>query len=288
MEEAPERLGSSVRRLPFPKESLEDSPEAYAVRQLIELAACELAVEALASEALPQLACDLLLAGADTPSLGMLAGQSPSDVRRSRDLFLSTLDELGVTMPDKQTAYWRLVRQAATNIVAGKVSPAEAAEVMWQAYTSVEESGDLRVFVGLLSELDSHPESRAMIEARIVQASEDLLNRISPRQWIKLMAQPGRSPLTITSGHSNFDLDPDDAPVPQGLWERVMAWADRLDRTLAGWPTSGGFRSPADAEAFVADGRALVDELQAALGPGYVVEYMPEPIRPPGLKLRTV
>lgn len=255
-------------------------------RELIELAACELVLGARPSESLPQFACELLLAGVDTPSLGMLAGQSPGDVRTSRDLFISALDELGVTLPNKQAAHWRLVRQAATDIVAGTVNPAEAAETMWRAHTSVEDSGDLRVFVGLLSELDSYPEGRAAIEVAIVQAATDLLSREAPRQWVKLMASPNRSPLTITSGHSHFDLDSNDLPVPQDLRERVAAWANRLDRILAGWPTSGGFRSVEDAEAFVADGRGLVNDLQAALGPGYVVEYMPEPTRPPGLKLR--
>jgi len=36
----------------------------------------------------------------------------------------------------------------------------------------------------------------------------------------------------------------------------------------------------------VADGERLVSRLQHELGPTYHVEYMPEPIRPPGVKLR--
>jgi hypothetical protein len=54
----------------------------------------------------------------------------------------------------------------------------------------------------------------------------------------------------------------------------------------AGWPGSGGFTSQDHAESVVTRGQLLVVRLAAELGPGYFVEYMPEPIRPPGVKLR--
>jgi hypothetical protein len=47
----------------------------------------------------------------------------------------------------------------------------------------------------------------------------------------------------------------------------------------------GGFTSAGDAEEFVDAGRGIVDALQEELGPSWHVEYMPEPVAPPGLRL---
>lgn len=56
--------------------------------------------------------------------------------------------------------------------------------------------------------------------------------------------------------------------------------------TMSGWPKEGGFASTRAAEEFVEAGRVLVSRLQEELGEAFVVEYLPEPIRPPGLKMR--
>jgi hypothetical protein len=62
----------------------------------------------------------------------------------------------------------------------------------------------------------------------------------------------------------------------------------QFEATLSGWLASGGFDSEHDAECFVVAGRRLGTQLQGELGAGYYAEYMPEPIRPPGVKLRAV
>ena len=47
-------------------------------------------------------------------------------------------------------------------------------------------------------------------------------------------------------------------------------------------------QSADDAESFVRSGEELVVQLQRELGDLWHVEYMPEPIRPPGLRLRNI
>jgi hypothetical protein len=47
-----------------------------------------------------------------------------------------------------------------------------------------------------------------------------------------------------------------------------------------------GFDNQAAAATFVRSGQRLVARLQAELGDAWHVEYMPEPILPPGLRLR--
>jgi hypothetical protein len=96
-----------------------------------------------------------------------------------------------------------------------------------------------------------------------------------------------RSPLTQTTGPDNIEVDPDALPLSDGLRSDLARWRARFEATLSGWPASGGFDSEHDAELFVAAGQRLVVQLQDELGASYHVEYMPEPIRPPGVKLRT-
>jgi hypothetical protein len=100
------------------------------------------------------------------------------------------------------------------------------------------------------------------------------------------MAARGRSPLTQTTGPDNIEIDPGAPRLSDGLRSDLTQWSAYFEATLSGWPTAGGFDSARDAERFVAIGRQLVLQLQDELGASYHVKYMPEPIRPPGLKLR--
>jgi hypothetical protein len=188
-----------------------------------------MAVGTLASEDLPEIATEALVRGLDSPALRVLAGQARWDVRVSSDLFHVALDELGIELSDADRAQWHLARRTAGDIVAGRIRAARGAHELWLAYQKVRDSGDLRIFVGLASTLDDHPEDTEHIEAAILAAARELLD----------------------------------------------------------WPASGGFDSEHDAERFVAAGQRLVVQLQDELGASYHVEYLPEPIRPPGVKLRT-
>ncbi|UOQ88146.1 hypothetical protein MUN74_12705 [Agromyces endophyticus] len=255
---------------------------------LLEIAAWKMAVGRLATESLPELATEALVSGWDSPALRTLAGQSPSDVRDSADLFRLALSELDVELPDAETAEWRLARHVAGMIVAGTLSGASGARELWNTYLNVSDNGDLRVFVGLVSELDDHPEQVDAIEAAIIAAAHEFVTRREPRRWIRLMAASGRSSLTQTSGHDDIEIDPATLGLTDELRSDLARWDVAYLRTLSAWPVEGGFETERDAERFVAAGRGLSERLQIELGSGYHVEYMPEPIRQPGVKLRAV
>ena len=252
----------------------------------LEVAAWLTAVGSLASEDLPEIATEALVRGLDSPALRVLAGQSRDDVRDSADLFRVALDELGIDLPDADNARWHLARSTASGIVAGRIGPARGATELSLSYGKVRDNGDLRIFVGLASVLEDHPEDAEHIEADIVAAARELLARPAPRRWIKLMAIRGRSPLTQTTGPENVDVDPQTLHISDGLRSDLARWDAYFAATLSGWPATGGFASEHDVKRFVSAGRQLVSQLQNELGASYHVEYMPEPVRPPGVKLR--
>lgn len=203
----------------------------------------------LRSEELPQLATDALIRGLDTPSLRVLAGQNPADVRDSADLFRRALDELGVSLPAHDEAAWSLARMTAQGIVDGAVSPAVGANAIWgSAYHRVGDSGDLRIFVGLASMLDDHPEDSAAIEKQVVVAAKELLQRSRPRRWIKLMARLRHSSLTRTAGDSDVEVDAAALPIGPGLVAEIERWAAEHLAVLSIWPRAGGFESEQQAQ----------------------------------------
>ena len=87
-------------------------------------------------------------------------------------------------------------------------------------------------------------------------------------------------------GPDDIEVDPEALRLSDGLRSDLAQWKAHCESTLSGWPASGGFGSEHEAERFVAAGRRLVLQLQDELGASYHVEYMPEPIRPPGVRLR--
>jgi hypothetical protein len=252
----------------------------------LEVAAWQVATRHLLPEKLPELATDALVRGLDSPALRALAAQSRWDVRDSSDLFRDALDELGIELPDADDAQWHLIRRTASEIVDGRIAPALGANNLWLAYGRVRDSGDLRIFVGLASMLEDDPEAVEQIETDIVTAARELLARPAPRRWIKLMAVRERAPLTQTQGYDHIEVDPDTLQLSHGLRRDLAQWSARFEATLGNWPMSGGFDSEQDVESFVAIGERLVQQLQDELGPGYRVEYMPEPTRRPGVKMR--
>jgi hypothetical protein len=250
----------------------------------LELAACALATGDLRSETLPDLAVDALLRGIDSPSLLMLAGQHRSDVRDSADLFRSALAELGIDVPDRQTALWTHVRTTAQAMCDGTVAPAVGTDRIWMLYLDLEDNGDLRIFAGLGSELDSSPDDAA-IGAQMVAEAAELLQRPGPRVWFALTPRAGGSPLTRTTGDGRRPVDVAYLPLTAGLVADVQAWNAEYQQLLGRWPEAGGFPSEAAAVDHVESGAALVSRLQDELGAGYHVEYVPEPVRGPNVKL---
>lgn len=154
-------------------------------------------------------------------------------------------------------------------MVTGRIRPAHGATQLWLAYRKVREvrdNGDLRIFVGIASMLDDHPEDAEQLEAAMVAEARDLLARPVPRRWLKLMAVQGRSPITLAAASDDLELDPELLPLGDGLRSDLARWDERFQARFSRWPSAGGFESELDAEQFVAKGQRLVSQLQDELG----------------------
>jgi hypothetical protein len=234
------------------------------------------------SEELVGLAVDALVAGLDGPALVELAGSEPGDPRTARDVFADVVLEQGLDRADEQTALWHLVTHTAQQIVRGTLDPITGARWIWrEASHRAEPEGDLRIFIGLASEADDHPNDREELGRAVAQESAALLARGKPRQWLRLQADPVRA-LSISTTRGQAPVGPDELALTDALASRVAGWSQAWTHILDG----GGFSSTTDAETFVENGRVLAEALQDWLGSRWNVEYYPEPIRPPGLRLR--
>jgi hypothetical protein len=230
------------------------------------IAAARVSIGEQPTEDLPRLATDALLREVDSPSLRLLAGTPPRDVREAAELFRAALDGLGVPLPSEQDALWALVRHVAERIVAGRVDPYAGASWIWRhAYHRVDKEADLRVFVGLASELEDHPADRDRINAAIVETSRALLATREPRIWVKFRAQPRVSPLSDPRTGQAIGLQ--SIPIPAELVQELEEWANVYDDTYPDDGRAAGFASRAEAVAFVERGRHLSDRMQAILGP---------------------
>lgn len=255
----------------------------------LELAALRLAIGEQPAERLPGIATDSLVRGVDSPSLREAAGMSPNDVRDTTDIFEKALAELGIDIPSEHDALWRLIRYCAEQIVDSDLQPREGAGWIWQQSRLFEPEGDLRVFIGLASEWDDNPSSRSKIDAEIVEEARELLGRSTPRRWLNLRAAQGFSPLwQLTPNGFQRNFQATDVPIEADLINDLAAWsAAYVETFVENDVEASGFETDSAAEEFVENGERLVTRLQATLGPAWHVEYTPEAIRPPGLRLRT-
>nr|WSX75804.1 hypothetical protein OH826_19285 [Streptomyces sp. NBC_00899] len=92
-------------------------------------------------EDMPMAAAHLLAAGYDSPSLCDLAGLCRrAETAEIDELFEGAMDELGVRVPDDETAERCLLHHMATQLCAGAVSPRDAAARVWQTIASLTEA----------------------------------------------------------------------------------------------------------------------------------------------------
>jgi len=249
----------------------------------LQVAALLWAIGDQATDELPGLATAALVRGLDSPSLRELAGLPPGDFWGIKRLFESVLDELGLELPDEQTALWQLARRTAAEIVEGTLSPSTGAHWIWsEVHHRIVREGDLRVFIGHATEWDDHPKHRTEIEASIVEAAKRLLAQPELRRWLRIQARQRMSP--IADSGTRADVAPSDLPISEALTRSFHQWAEDYDATFE--PGSRGFESVADAARFVNEGRDLVVRLQDELGESWRVEYHPEPTKSPGLRLQ--
>jgi hypothetical protein len=179
--------------------------------------------------------------------------------------------------PDEQDALWLLTRDVLEKISKGSIGAYEGAAWIWRpVYWRIKREGDLRVFVGLASEWDDHPGEREALERDIGEAAVGLLSRGALRQWVKLQARRGESPLR--DPHSGRALALSELLISDRLRSDLTAWAAEFDRVSAD-PGVGpsGFASGTEAGAFVDRGAQLAGAIQTELGDDWHVDYMPTP-----------
>lgn len=159
----------------------------------------------------------------------------------------------------------------------------------------IEDDGDLRIFAGLASETDdlaylvdasTAGAIRADMDHAIVTAAVELLARAVPRVWVRLEAGGAVEGELRRSAPGRARIPVSDLALGAVTREELSRWAADYRATMSSDPRMDGFASTSDADAFVARGAAIAEMLQVDLGPGWVVEYVPEPTRPPGVRLR--
>lgn len=103
----------------------------------------DLADSSIDPEQVVWLACDLLVAGLDSPALQELAGESPTRLaQRDADALVEqVLLELGVAPMSAEDADWHLGREAALQVVAG-APRTEWDRAAWRITTRVNDEDD--------------------------------------------------------------------------------------------------------------------------------------------------
>mgnify|MGYP001197141125 CR=1 FL=1 len=264
------------------RETVQVFASADEARSALEVAYWRVRIGEQPAEGLVDLAVEALLAGLEGPALSTLAGAPLQDSRALWDLWEDTVAEQGFEPVDEQAALWRLVRHTAVQVVDGSLDPSLAAAWLWRSASwRLEPEGDLRVFVGLASEIENQPQQRDALIAEVIDECRSLLTRPGLRQWLRLRASRD-SPLSLSTNAGPVALSPGDLSLPENLRARLDEWQQQWHAIV----DAGGFASASAARTFVAAGASYATALQSALGSRWNVEYYPEPTRPPGFQLR--
>ncbi|MEU3649989.1 hypothetical protein AB0E59_41945 [Lentzea sp. NPDC034063] len=85
----------------------------------------QLAYGGVEADAAVWLACDLLLAGVESPAVVELAGESPTQLRseEAAALFEQSLAELGLPKLSQEQADWIGYRDVALDVISGRLTP---------------------------------------------------------------------------------------------------------------------------------------------------------------------
>jgi hypothetical protein len=135
------------------------------------------------SQDLPQLATDALVAGWDTQSLRVLAGEAPDAYPLDLgDLFARALKELGRPVPSPARARWLFVQYLCWLVVTDQVSPLDGAKRVerircWQSPEVLE----LAHISALVDEWEGEwGRGRPAVETELRRATQELLARPLP------------------------------------------------------------------------------------------------------------
>jgi hypothetical protein len=135
------------------------------------------------SQDLPQLATDALVAGWDTQSLRVLAGEAPNAYPPDLgDLFARGLLELGRAVPSRARARWLFIQYLCWLVVTDQVSPLDGGKRLERIhYWEPPEVIELGHVSGLVDEWEGQwGRGRAAVEAELRRAAQELLEHPVP------------------------------------------------------------------------------------------------------------
>ncbi|MFF5100251.1 MULTISPECIES: hypothetical protein [Actinosynnema] len=117
-----------------------------------------------------RLACDLVLAGVDTPHVVDLACQSPGEVadETANALLRAALDDLGLPAVDWYRFEWTITRKVAGVVLRGEVGPCEGMYDLWDRWDSTPDSTSVAGALLLCAEWEgADEEERVVLRTRI-------------------------------------------------------------------------------------------------------------------------
>ena len=142
----------------------------------------EVSLGLVSSDTLADWACDVLVAGLDTPALRELAGLPVAEAREAKDLLYAVAEDLDLELPNAQESRRLLVQLWATDIVSGDLAPEVGAFRIWAQWSEGRSCGEnvpdsWLPFVHEASDWDEWPRRHEEIRASIRSAATRLSDK---------------------------------------------------------------------------------------------------------------
>lgn len=157
------------------------------LRDLRMLAVREALDEIVGADVLIETGLRALLAGADSPSLPLLAGLSRQEEGEAHDLFRAVVDELDLAPPapiNARTARWELVRWLCDAIARGDVEPEVGGRLIWcRGWNELDYPAALQPIVGWVSEWDDWTPSWEVDRDHYRRLIVDEARRLAAGPW---------------------------------------------------------------------------------------------------------
>lgn len=143
----------------------------------------DLTLEELDPEPVVWLACDLLVAGADTPALCELAGESPTGLTRAdaEPLVRRMLTELGVEPVDTARAPRIVAHDIARRMISGSLAPEDGANELWSLWTYRDDVAGISALLGPLERWEDTPAEHRdedALRAELLDVAEQVVRTV--------------------------------------------------------------------------------------------------------------
>jgi hypothetical protein len=131
----------------------------------------------LPPEDIPEIACQALERGFDSPTIRKLAGLHKPVASDIGDLFDRAMIEMGRKPLSKKAAGLLIAKDIAAQIVRGQIDPYQGArEIWWEIWNECERPEELKAFVGLADGYEDEPSHREQYRNDIVAEAKKLLD----------------------------------------------------------------------------------------------------------------